>query len=961
MKNKIKILFIAIIALYGVALEDVKAKSYSATGYLKPNTNNTGIVYQNGTDKENTYWVNKNRDKCVVDEDTNEVLQNCENEPYYDNEFQVKFNGLEDSLTGYCIDPSYGMNKSGVAMTCERVDSYRVAKSINYILNKSNSHLITQLALRFVAYDTGIAQRAVKHGRYVQSYQQSQTGLAQVSGSGLQEAYNLYIEAMNAVKQNSGSKKGENQIILKQTRTELNEDKTKYTVTYDVRTVEKENMNVQFTCDGCTIKSGADFNGMTGTLIVEIDGATAENTDCTYKIKANYESGNDNDKDIYICKASSYQQIITSLTFEQQESLGISSSAKQEFEYSIPTTAGDFYKNYCPSPNPNTCGQDKGTKFEIPKYCDKTEQTLKINGPTDIQSCVLRSTDEAGYTYQDTSSVGKNNKYCSVYCKEDYEMKMPGAKFAYSGRYFELDDTTITGTRTCYITGAATSNVEGIELDQFKEDIKAAQRALVDAYNSYAEETAIANNTGSYTQYVIGNCSNETGACSVSHKQVSVSSSIATDSSALETMKNRYINAQIDLNEILNDINECYNWDNNYCFAPLAEFDYNENYPINYQAVHKGEDGRDEKGVKLEFEETKADSTTNNEYDVNDRLNVQTVGYLGCSESGCANNINNAKISTNNQKYIKKTVKKSIQFNNTQKFETKAPHGKITKAQADSGNYLKNYSYLGAVFPVALKKTQGIYNWTLLFEKIGQKNGNTSASCGGSSYGRLNDVAKKVIGSELNSEIGYVCVYVVDIDDCPDCDVECECEDQELLDKGYTCYKKGKYDCRTIIPGPKCEDCDVYCVNCIYNGNDTYNYHTISLSNMDPNNRISNGTMGANWTNDKGKYTMTKIEESSENAYKKAEYSYTITPTQMANIRAYNNAKETYIADDVYYEKKSGYTEAINKSKFLDGDQDGCRGNNCFTEIKRNLEWKLWPEEKNGVTLNENGVGPAWK
>lgn len=940
MKNKVKALAIIFIGLISLNIEGVDA-GYSATGYLEANSKDTGIVYLNANDLDN--------ENCVTDPMTG--IETCYNEPYHDNNFKIKMNGLSEKLEGYCIDPSYAMSSGGVAMTCERVDSYRVAKSINYILNKGQSHLVTQLALRFVAYDTGIAQNASKHGKYIKAYWQNDSGLS--GGNDLGQAKKLYKDAMQAVKGNSGSKKGENQIILTQTRTEVNDDKTEYTVTYRVKTVEKEKMDVQFTCDGCEIVEGANFSGTSDEIKVKINGNTAKNNDCTYKIKANYKA--ENDQDIYICKSSGYQQIITALTFEQQKSLEISTAAKQEFEYGIPTTTGDFYKKYCK--NQNSCGGDEGTKFEIPEYCDNEDgKTLQITGPNNIQSCVLRSQDEAGYTYQDTSAVGKNNKYCSVYCKEDYTMTMPGAQFASSGRYFKLKNTKITGTRTCYITGAATSDAEGIELNQFKEDVKASQRALVDAYNSYAEENAIANNASSYTQYVINNCSNATGACTISSKSVAVSSSITSDATTLENMKKRYENAQNDLNAILKDIGECYNWNNNYCFDPLASFDYNEEYPVNYEAVNKGKKGYDKKGIKVEKRSTTAGTSTDKEYNVNDKLKVEDVKYLGCNESGCSDNENTTKISTNAQIFIKKTVKKSVEFNNTQEFGTKAPHGTITLAQAKSGNYLKDYSYLGAVFPVALKKIEGVYNWTLLFEKIGQKNGNTSSSCTDTSdLGRLNKVANKVLGKDLNSKIGYVCVYIVDID-CPDCEHECECE--EKLPTGYTCYKEDKLTCKYEYKKKEnCEDCDVYCINCIFNGNDTYNYHTISVSDMDPNNRTASGKMGANWTSEKGENTKQEIESNGEKVYQKPEYSYTITPTQMANIRAYNASQGTYVADDVYYEAQNGYTGARNYSEFLNGKKRGCENNKCFTENARNNSWTLWPENK----INENGVGPAWK
>ena len=154
--------------------------------------------------------------------------------------------------------------------------------------------------------------------------------------------------------------------------------------------------------------------------------------------------------------------------------------------------------------------------------------------------------------------------------------------------------------------------------------------------------------------------------------------------------------------------------------------------------------------------------------------------------------------------------------------------------------------------------------------------------------------------------------------------------------------------CEIIEPEPTCDECDVYCVNCIFDGKDTYSYRTISLTDTNPNNR----DVGVNWSNEKGRATTEEIEGNSENIYKEPEYSYTITATQMKNIRDYNKIKGTYIAEDLDYGTLGGYSNIYGTSSFLDdGETKG-----FFTENKRNGTWTLWTG-----TINSQGSGPAWK
>ena len=97
---------------------------------------------------------------------------------------------------------------------------------------------------------------------------------------------------------------------------------------------------------------------------------------------------------------------------------------------------------------------------------------------------------------------------------------------------------------------------------------------------------------------------------------------------------------------------------------------------------------------------------------------------------------------------------------------------------------------------------------------------------------------------------------------------------------------------------------------------------TISTKDVDPNNRLENGLLGANWANDKGQNLLKIIEDKSKgnNTYNPdyLEYSFLLTSEALSNIRKYNknNKYDEKINDNNYYNCNNIGGEC--KSKFLD-------------------------------------------
>ncbi len=100
------------------------------------------------------------------------------------------------------------------------------------------------------------------------------------------------------------------------------------------------------------------------------------------------------------------------------------------------------------------------------------EKDVKLN----ILQCIVNNEDKAGNSYKAQELT--SNKYCSVYCKEDYHFVLPGIKEVRSGRYFSLQ-ATVNGTKSCY-----TSKID--PYDTFADDLEAARQDVIKAYNEWS-------------------------------------------------------------------------------------------------------------------------------------------------------------------------------------------------------------------------------------------------------------------------------------------------------------------------------------------------------------------------------------------------------------------------------------------------------------------------------------------
>ncbi len=331
---------------------------------------------------------------------------------------------------------------------------------------------------------------------------------------------------------------------------------------------------------------------------------------------------------------------------------------------------------------------------------------------------------------------------------------------------------------------------------------------------------------------------------------------------------------------------------------------------------------------------------------------------------------------------VEKTVTKTATYIPGQSFSTYHQYGTIVNGEPCAGtnrNYCLWTRLPDTALPVELKTGKGAFQFKLKFNNIGQL-GNSLGRLVGSPNSVLNNYNNLSYADRcsvninpnngpsgnfetLSQDVGYVCSY---INNCDSCGSSCA---------GGSC---------NLIPNCDGPNCGVACRTCIYDGTTTrYKYRTISLNNIFPNS-CSKGSSncrneGYNWNytgsanravNQKAAKTVKEIEDQGEAVYDNAEYSYTLSPTQMGAIRQYNRTVGTYAnttlpngenALQCDIETYGGIEYSVRcKSQFLRSNEGL-----YFKTNKRNDTFTLWTETdncRNGSCLSiSNAIGPSWK
>lgn len=584
------------------------------------------------------------------------------------------------------------------------------------------------------------------------------------------------------------------------------------------------------------------------------------------------------------------------------------------------------YCDYCNSKVtvPQTCSEFSEGEFEKGK-------TAKISGPEDIKVCVMNGEDEANQSYQLTKNITvdgnqnysfKNNKYCNVSCKEDYEFDLPTGRYVISGRYFTLK-MGVAATKTCY--------TDMIDYKSFEKDIKDYESKL----NSYISS----------------------GNTSVSNTE--------------------FVNTYNDYKKAITDIKACsLGFDSSYNVNPEISFDYDEEY------IEKLLGGNELKFVAGEDKKTTETKWFCNGSDVDRKYNdcigasatneakTTTMNVIECSTSNATNfecKTTSKEIPTSS--YAKLTTKVEASYAPESIFFTKYSTGVIDIDKDGNNKYTKLDSYLDSkidesikirtgALPVSLKDGKGVYNYNIKFNNVGEyfdKSGLGRLIGGKTSVALVND--------DTTFKGTYVCSYVVN---CPECNVTC-------IDDP----KRGIF-CSLDSTDPNPTEC---VGTCAFDSNvgELYSIHQTSLTNFNPTGR----DLGANLTTPKGEALISSITDKGEEIYKNPEYSFVFTPAAISFLRNEVNAKSEngYLGQPEAYDMNCKlYSELTNNPSIKGTNKDYtiCQSS-VLDELEKSYNAvKVHPladsrdkiqswldsdycQNKNNACALVGAVGPAWK
>lgn len=799
-------------------------------------------------------------------------------------------------------------------------------------------------------------------------------------------------------------------------------------VTYTISEMKVLPQTLSFTCGtGC---SNISYDGDKTVSVTVADGS------CDYEFYATYPGSANSGGALRCSPVATGDQLVYAPTGPVVSGANPNpttptSGASQTFRGELQNTGSSHYQKYCANNDKNKCS-DK-TYVTIPTLCDKNDYSVNNaitidEFPKDVQYCVLNGKDVLGNSFKmDDNQISSDNQYCAVYCREEYKMEMPGARFTESGRYFTLEPVKVNATRSCYATNADKNNDEPqINIEKYIEDVINYQINILNAKNAIlkaqeelkqaeaAEEkdvTACDKKVGvhgvvdstNFNGYKAdkNECDKLTGICKLTRKTISTDSykwgvtatekeetqyddkgvALNDKKCVADTSQEAYdsrsaviakinadksqaltalIDAQTKLEKSIEWMEECYKWENNLCLDPTVYFNYEE--PYNGEMTHEFQ--------KISGSVSNGSATYHNSktlpdrtYDINGGGTLENRDYVTCGRNentDCALGIAGGgdskaeNISTLSSKlYYRKIISTGNgEYATGQEWSTQIPHGTVVPS-GQEGNVKKNYYYLGAVFPVALKTPYGVYKWTLDFKKIGMYN---NGSC---NLGRLDNVLNgdksklQVTGaqnassnSSLGSNLQYVCVYVID---CPDCNYECV---------GEHCFN------------PDCPDgdCPYECIDCIFDGDgDNFTYRTASVDELKKN---TEREWGANWASEKGQFTKNEIEKQGEKAYIEADATFLMTAENMKKIRDYNKVTGNYVSEDLKFEKNNndyinGASEFL-RSESINTSQGRFSWRDFFKskKLKDSSDHEYWTgvnPSLNAIVSPEEHIGPAWK
>ncbi len=473
---------------------------------------------------------------------------------------------------------------------------------------------------------------------------------------------------------------------------------------------------------------------------------------------------------------------------------------------------------------------------------------------------------------QDENGNLTDELICTADGGKEYSKELKYELYTYDGGKVTVDGTT---TGTCDSSETVNNQSYG---------------CVVSFSGTEAQISRTDKTSGSCTDAVSGSKSDDkTNADGVTYAN-------EQKSNALNTLNQKIT----EFNNIIAKYNSCSGnmagnrngWENDIQFDPEITFSYNENY------LNNTSDGKFVQ-TKVNKDETKSTYCTTDtgrtyncldsskEYTVNGNNNVPasaqvTEKQFVCDASGC--DYKDYTFST--AKWVKKEKTIEASYEPRTDFSTYTQYGTIQK-DVTTGKYTLYTPLPDNAFPISLMTKTGVFPFTIKFNNIGQSNSDDDKlgrligeNYGGdilTAFNKLSSEDKCNINGKKDSsyqsattQSGYVCHY---INNCDECKFTCEDGDCSFDDN--------------------CDgECAFTCENCLFDGKSTnYTFRTVSLNNLFPNDRQK----GYNWdSNLKADITKKAIQTDGESIYKKAQYSYTLTPSSIQKIREYNKKAGSY-------------------------------------------------------------------
>ncbi len=375
--------------------------------------------------------------------------------------------------------------------------------------------------------------------------------------------------------------------------------------------------------------------------------------------------------------------------------------------------------------------------------------------------------------------------------------------------------------------------------------------------------------------------------------------------SETNTTLNGFYGKDINIKGYTNPSSSDTTWSNKMAFKPVVTFDYNENYK-------KDITGEFEQ-IEPNKEKIKSGTIMYCSGEINDDYTCQsgatstmqttTRNIVTCNTAGCST----VAIKVSTAKWVQKSKTASATYEPKNEFGTYSPYGTIKlKNAACNGNDCLYSKMPENALPISMITKTGVFPFTIKYSDIGQDNktGALGRLMGATTsviteYDNLTDDIRCAADSStktVDQNVGYVCHYLNNCDNCKfTCtdDNNCEFTEKEC---------DGDY-------------CRMTCKNCAFDGSTAnFTYRTISTNNLNPTSR----SLGYNWNADTGENakavaTTKAIEEDGDTVYKKAQYSYTLTPSNLQKIREYNKQAESFTNASI----PSGYQKYVENSNSL--------------------------------------------